>query len=204
MIGLIIILIFPFIYFYTQMNNFNQKTGAIRKAINEEKETYIDPLTGKMHWTETGEQVIWTEILPVERNIPEGCIVGDKVLRGIKTGKVYKNRSYEQFMDHVQTQINSGEIWCYERRDYAKEYDDYSRRNIRYHMIDKYFYILEKIEDEIIIARTKEERLNDQPWKRSKIIERTTYLKKIYDLATERILETKEIDYKEYIKLGGN
>lgn len=203
-VGLLIIIIFPFIYFYTQMSSFNQKTNAIRKAINEEKETYIDPLTGKTHWTENGEQVIWTEILSVERNIPEGCIVGDKVLRGVKSGKVYKNRSYEQFMNHVQRQINNGEVWCYERKNYAKEYDDYSKEYVRYHMIDKYFYILEKTEEEIIVPRTEEERLNDQPWKKSKVVERTIYLKKIYDLATEQILETKEIDYKEYIKLGGN
>lgn len=203
-VGLIIIIVFPFIYFHTQMNNLNQKTDAIKKAVIEGKETYIDPLTGKMCWSENGEQVIWTEILSVERNIPEGCIVGDKVLRGVKTGKIYKNRSYEQFMNHVQRQVNNGEVWCYERKDYAKEYDDYSKEYVRYHMIDKYFYILEKTEEENIVPRTEEERLNDQPWKRSKVVERTIYLKKIYDLATERILETKEIDYKEYIKLGGN
>ena len=30
-------------------------------------------------------------------------------------------------MNHVQRQVNNGEVWCYERKDYAKEYDDYSK-----------------------------------------------------------------------------
>lgn len=119
------------------MNNFNEKTSAIKKAINEGSETYIDPLTGKTHWTENGEQVIWTEILPVERNIPEGCIVGDKVLRGVKSGKVYKNKSYERFVAHVQRQIDNGEVWCWERHAFNKDRADY---NLRYHMKEKYFY----------------------------------------------------------------
>ena len=140
-VGLLIILVFPFIYFYIQMNNFNQKTDAIRTAINEKKETYIDPLTSKMHWTENGEQVIWTEILPVERNIPEGCIVGDKVLRGVKTGRVYKNKSYERYKEHIQWQLDHGECWCFERHAYNKKNQtDY---DLRYHMIGKYFYSLQ-------------------------------------------------------------
>lgn len=139
MIGLIIIIIFPFIYFYAQMNNLNQKTDAIRTAINEKKETYIDPLTGKMHWIENGEQVIWTEILSVEKNIPDGCIIGDKVLRGIKTGKIYKNKSYEKFVAHVQRQINNEEIWCWERHSYNEDRVDY---NLKYNIKEKYFYFL--------------------------------------------------------------
>lgn len=136
-VGLLIIIIFPFIYFYTQINNFNQKTGAIKKAINEEKEVYIDPLTGKMHWTENGEQVIWTEILSVEQNIPKGCIVGDKVLRGVKTDKIYKNQNYEDFVAHVQRQINNGEIWCWERHSYNGDRADY---NLKYHIKEKFLY----------------------------------------------------------------
>lgn len=139
-IGFLIIIIFPFIYFYTQMNNLNTKVSSIREAIDKGQETYIDPLTGKTHWTENGEQVIWTEILSVEKNIPEGCIVGDRVLRGVKSRKVYKNRSREQFQAHIQRQINDGKIWCWERNEYNnKDNKDYG---LRYNMKDKYFYRL--------------------------------------------------------------
>lgn len=140
MIGLIIILIFPFIYFYTQMCNLNSKTNAIKKAMDEGKETYIDPLTGKMHWTENGEQVIWTEILSVEKNIPEGCIVGDKVLQGVKSKKIYKNKSREQFHIHVQKQLDAGKIWCWERNEYNNKNN--KDNSLRYNMKDKYFYSL--------------------------------------------------------------
>ena len=40
--GLLIIIIFPFIYFYTQMDNFNQKTDVIKRAIDEKKYYYCD------------------------------------------------------------------------------------------------------------------------------------------------------------------
>ena len=53
-VGLLIIIIFPFIYFHTQMNNFNQKTNTIRKAIKSEKETYYDITDGHLHWTQNG------------------------------------------------------------------------------------------------------------------------------------------------------
>lgn len=139
-IGLFIIIVFPFIYFYTQASNLNTKVSAIRKAVKEGKETYTDPLTGKTHWTENGEQVIWTEILSVERKIPEGCIVGDQVLRGVKSGRVYKNRSYDQFIAHIQRQMDDGKEWCWERSVYnEKSRQDY---DYKYNMKGKYFYSL--------------------------------------------------------------
>ena len=140
MIGLIIILVFPFIYFYTQMNRFNEKTGNIRKAIDKGQETYVDPLTGKNHWIENGEQVIWTEILSIEKNIPEGCIVGDQILRGVKSGKIYKNRSRERFQIHIQKQMDAGKIWCWERNEYNNQ--NHKDNGLRYNMKDKYFYSL--------------------------------------------------------------
>ena len=140
LVGLLIIIIFPFIYFYTQMNNLNQKTDAIKKAVVEGKETYIDPLTGKTHWTKNGEQVIWTEILSVEQNIPEGCIIGDKVLRGVKTGHIYKNKSFEQYKQHIQRQIDNKKCWCYERHVFNKK--NRADYDLRYHIKEKYFYSL--------------------------------------------------------------
>ena len=35
--GLLIIIIFPFIYFYTQMDNFNQKTDVIKEQLMKRK-----------------------------------------------------------------------------------------------------------------------------------------------------------------------
>lgn len=195
-VGLIIILVFPFIYFYTQMNNFNQKTDAIRTAINEKKETYIDPLTGKMHWTENGEQVIWTEILSVERNIPEGCIIGDKVLRGVKTGRVYRNKSYEDFKDHIQEQILADEVWCYERNDYAKANDSPGKTFLRYHMKDKYFYSLKKEEKKCIVEKSETEKDPHRSWDKYKVITE----KKYYIIKNKK---TTEISFEEYKRLGG-
>lgn len=195
-VGLIIILVFPFIYFYTEMSNLNSKTSTIKKAIDEGKETYIDPLTGKMHWVENGEQVIWTEILSTEKNIPEGCIVGDKVLRGVKSGKVYKNKSFEQFKAHVQRQINNGEIWCYERIDYAKKHDDCSKQHLRYHIKDKYFYTLQKIENQRIVKKTPEEIKEKRCWEKYKVVEEKKYFIIRNEIKTE-------ITCEEYKKLGG-
>lgn len=195
MIGLIIILVFPFIYFYTQMNNFNQKINAIKQAISEGKETYIDPLTGKMHWAENGEQVIFTNILSIEDKKEDG-IPGDKVLQGVKTGRIYKNYSYEDFKIHVKKQLDNKEIWCAERKHY-RDGDWYNDSGMKYHMQDKYFYCLEskiKWTDHI------KQYPNDTRYK-----DGTVYCyKRLFNQATNNYYQERiEITYDEYIKLGG-
>ena len=172
--GLLIIIVFPFIYFYAQMNNFNQKTDVIRTAINEGKEIYIDPVTNKMHWTETGEQVVWTEILSIEKNIPNGCVIGDKVLRGIKTGYIYRNQSIEEFNQHVQRQINNNKCWHYGRTAYNKK--EINDNDLRYHIKNNYYYYL------------------GWSW------DMKSYYICFYDNNAKKI---KKITFAEYKKLGG-
>lgn len=139
MIGLIIILVFPFIFFYTQMNKLNNKTSAIKKAMDEGKETYIDTVDMCTRWTATGEKVyrckwVYTHIKT------EDTIEGDDVLIGLNTHKIYRNYSKENFFDHVQNQINNNKCWCYERSAYNKNSNkDYI---LKYNMKDKYFYHL--------------------------------------------------------------
>lgn len=193
--GLLIIIIFPFIYFYTQMNKFNQKTDIIRTAINEGKEIYIDPLTGKMHWTENGEQVVLTSILSVGNKI-QGCIPGDKVLQGVKTGRVYKNFSYKDFEAHVKKQLNNKEIWCAERKHY-RDGGWYNDSGMKYHMQDKYLYCLES---KIKWVTHVKQHPNDTGYKDGIAY----YYKRLFNQATNNYYQNRiEITYDEYIKLGG-
>lgn len=138
-VGLIIILVFPFIYFYTQMTNLNSKTSAIKKAIDEGKETYTDTVDMCERWTATGEKVYRTKWVYTSIKT-EDAIEGDDVLMGLNTHKVYRNYSKENFINHIQQQIDNGECWCYERAAYNRNSSqDYI---LRYNMKDKYFYYL--------------------------------------------------------------
>lgn len=138
-IGFLIIIIFPFIYFYTQANNFGKKTSAIKKAMDEGRETYIDTVDMCERWLATGEKVyhckwVYTTIKT------EDAIEGDNVLMGLDTHRVYRNYSKESFIKHVQSQIDNGECWCWERHAYnEKAPKDYY---LHYNMKEKYFYRL--------------------------------------------------------------
>lgn len=176
-IGFLIIIIFPFIFFYTQMNIFNEKTSAIRKAMDEGKETYYDTVDGFLHWTENGEKVIHCNWGYKDN---DEAIVGDKVLMGIKNHHVYKNYTREQFEHHIQTQIDCGYCWCYERHAYSgKCRGDLA---LRYHMKDKYFYYLVKEEH-------KSSNYDDN---------------RLYLYCKRNTGERKKITFEEYIQLGGS
>ena len=193
-VGLIIILVFPFIYFYTQMCNLNSKTSAIKKAIDEGKETYIDPLTGKMHWTKNGALVIRTKLDFLWKPGDQQGIPGDEVIIDLNTRKIYRNYSREKFQMHIQDQINQGKCWCGERQEYRDR--GYSKDYLlKYHMKDKYFYRLDKKEIRETIRNKKGRALKDKF---------TIYCyKQIYNPTTKRYDEEIEIGYKEYRKLGG-
>lgn len=139
MIGLIIILVFPFAFFYTQINKLDDKTNAIKKAINKEKETYLDTVDMCTRWTTTGEKVyrckwVYTHIKTKD------AVEGDDVLIGLNSYRIYRNYSKENFLNHIQNQINNNKCWCYERSAYNKNSNkDYI---LRYNMKDKYFYYL--------------------------------------------------------------
>ena len=194
MIGLIIILVFPFIFFYTQMNNFNKKTGAIRKAIEEEKETYIDPIDYKMHWTENGALVMKIKLDCLWKQGDQDAIAGDDVIIDLNTRKIYRNYSKEKFEAHIQEQIDQGKCWCGERKEYRDRgcMRDYL---LKYHMKDKYFYKLNKKETRETIRDKRGRALKDKF---------TIYCyKQIYNPTTRRYGEKIEIGYKEYRELGG-
>ena len=137
--GLLIIIIFPFIYFYTQMNNFNQKTNTIRKAIKSEKETYYDITDGHLHWTQNGDAVMYWTWAHQERS---DVIKGDEVICNLKMNKIYKNLTQERYKSHIQFQIDTGKCWCYERHEYNNPIKN--DLTLRYHIEDKYFYYLIK------------------------------------------------------------
>ena len=193
-VGLIIILIFPFIYFYTQMNNLNSKTSAIKKAMDEGKETYIDPLTGKMHWTKNGALVTQTKLDFLWKIGDQQSIPGDEVIIDLNTRKIYRNYSREKFQMHIQNQINQGKCWCGERQEYRDR--GYSKDYLlKYHMKDKYFYRLDKKEICEAIRDKRGRALKDKF---------TIYCyKQIYNPVTRRYNEKTEISYEEYRKLGG-
>lgn len=194
MIGLIIILVFPFIHFYRQMNRFNKKTGTIRKAIDEGKEIYIDPIDYKMHWTENGALVMKIKLDCLWKPGDQGAIAGDDVIIDLNTRKIYKNYSKEEFEAHIQEQIDQGKCWCGERKEYRNRgcMKDYL---LKYHMKDKYFYRLNKKETRETIRNKKGRALKDKF---------TIYCyKQIYNPTTKRYDEEIEIGYKEYKELGG-
>jgi len=141
MIGLIIILVFPFIFFYTQINNLNQKTGAIKKAMDEGKETYTDTINMCERWTETGEQVYNTVWHYCKTHPEQDAIDGDQVLMGLKTYRVYKNYSKEKFIKHIQWQKDHDECWCYERVAFNEKEKNLDFK-LKYHMTKQFFYRL--------------------------------------------------------------
>lgn len=177
MIGVIIILVSPFIFFYTQMNKLNNKTSTIKKAMDKGKETYYDSMDGFLHWTENGEKVIDCVWGYQENN---QAIVGDQVIMGVKSHHVYKNYTKEKFEYHVQCQINSGQVWCYERHAYNQPF----RGDVilRYHIKEKYFYYLIKEEH-----------------KSKKYDENRLYL-----FCEKNTGEKRKITFKEYVELGGS
>ena len=139
-IGFLVIIIFPFIYFYTQANKLGQKTSSIKKAMDEGKETYTDTVDMCTRWTETGEKV-YRSIWHYHKTHPEqDAIEGDDVLFGLNTYRVYRNYTKERFVEHVQRQIDSGKCWCFERAAFNQNSSkDYV---LRYNMKEKYFYHL--------------------------------------------------------------
>lgn len=176
-IGFLIILIFPFIYFYTQANKFSQKTSTIKKAIEEEKETYYDTTDGFLHWTANGDKVIHCTWGYAENN---EAIVGDKVLMGAKNHHVYRNYTKEKFETHIQSQINCGKCWCYERHAYNQEFRN--DLTLRYHMEDKYFYYLVKEEH-------RSTNYDDN---------------RLYLYCERNTGEKRKITFEEYVQLGGS
>ena len=195
MIGLIIILVFPFVFFYTQMNNLNKKTGAIKKAMDEGKETYIDPIDYKMHWTENGALVMRTKLHYLWKPGDQDAIAGDEVIIDLNTNKIYRNYSREKFKVHIQEQIDQGKCWCGERKEFRDR--GYSRDYLlKYHMKDKYFYSLEKKET----RETIRDKRGRNTFKDKIII---YCYKQLYNPVTRRYGEKIEIGYKEYKELGG-
>lgn len=192
--GLLIVIIFPFIYFYTQMDNFNQKTDIIKKAIDNEKETYIDPLTGKMHWTKNGALVTKTKLNMFWKLGEQDSLPGDEVLIDLNTGKIYKNYSREKFAAHVQEQIKQGRCWCGARKEF-RDRGYLKDKYLKYHMKGLYFYRL--ITDKATCP------IYDQKGKyiSNKII--LYCYKQIYNPATKKYENQTEIGYKEYKRLGG-
>jgi hypothetical protein len=192
--GLLIIIVFPFIYFYTQMNNFNQKTDIIRTAINEGKETYIDPLTGKMHWTENGAVVSRIKLNMFWKPGDQNSLPGDEVLIDLNTDKIYRNYSREKFIAHVEKQIEQGKCWCGARKEFRDRgylKDEY----LKYHIKGLYFYrlMIDKISKPIYNRKEK-----------NGAYEITLYCyQQIYNPATKKYGDKKEIGYQEYKKLGG-
>lgn len=191
-IGFLIIIIFPFVFYYTQINNLNQKVNTIKKAMKEKKETYIDPLTGKTHWTGNGEQVIRTTVNKLGK-IPEGCIGGDRILQGVNSGKVYRNYSYENYVKYVQSQIDEGKCWCLERSVFTNLNGD-----LKYNMIEKYFYTL---------IKEKKHEFYDVFYPSGRVVHEVKtvyiyYLNKINSF-NPYTKETINITEEEYKKLGG-
>lgn len=139
-IGFLIIIIFPFIFFYTQVNNLGKKTNAIKEAIEEGKETYIDTVDMCERWTATGEKVYHTTWHYCKTRPEQDAIDGDKVLMGLNTFTVYKNYSKESYIADIQWKIDHEICWCWERHAFnEKKKEDCL---LHYHMKDKYFYRL--------------------------------------------------------------
>lgn len=192
--GLLIIIIFPFIYFYTQMDNFNQKTDVIKRAIDEKKEIYIDPLTGKMHWTKNGALVTKTKLNMFWKSGEQDSLPGDEVLIDLNTDKIYRNYSREKFMAHVEKQIEQGKCWCGARKEFRDRgylKDEY----LKYHIKGLYFYrlMINKISKPIYDRKEK-----------YGTYEITLYCyQQIYNPATKKYGDKIEIGYKKYKELGG-
>lgn len=167
MVTLVIIIVFIFVWYFSSVKQLTNKIDAIREAEINGKETFIDPVTHKACWTQTGEPVTYTTVLSVGK-IPDGCIAGDHVIEGLKTGRIYKNCTYEKYLDHIRQQLITGKCWCYTR----ETWNDYNKKTF-YHIQNKYIYKLEK----------------------------RPYTQKYYLIKNGQKIE---IDFKEYIKLGGN
>lgn len=195
MIGLLIIIILPFIFYYTQIKNLNKKTTSIRKALKEGNETYIDPVDYKMRWTENGALVRKMKLNSLWKPGDQDSLPGDEVIIDLNTNKIYRNYSKEKFIAHVQEQINNNKCWCGERKEFrdrgcSKDY------YMKYHMKEKYFYRLESNKTyETIYGK------NGRSTNKHKI---TIFCyKQIYNPLTRRYGDKIEIGYTEYQKLGG-
>ena len=194
-VGLIIVLVFPFIYFYTQMNNFNEKTSAIREAINEGSEIYIDPVDHKIHWTKNGALVTRTKLGILWRPGEQNSLSGDEVIIDLDTHKIYKNYSREKYIAHIQEQKRQGKCWCGERKTFRDK--GYSKDSfMKYHLIDKYFY---RLNNKI----TREPIYNEKGRYMFENILTIYCYKQIYDLINRRYKDEEEIGYSEYKRLGG-
>ena len=195
MTGLIIIIIFPFIYFYTQMNNLNQKTDAIKKAVVEGKETYIDPIDLKIHWTKNGAIVTETKLSPFWKKKKKKGLPGDEVIIDPNTQEIYKNYSEEKYLLHIQNQIRQGKCWCGERIEF-RDKGYMQDHNMKFHMKEKYYYRLS-------IIKTREPIYNEKGRYMFKNKLTVYCYKEIYDFKTKRYINKQEIGYTQYKKLGG-
>lgn len=154
--GFLIIFLFPFAFLFTQLNNMNTKTEAIKKAMAEGKETYFDPIDCCERWLETGEKIIRCKWGYNDNN---NAVKNDSVLLGVKTNRIYKNYTKERFLAHIQKQKDEGKCWCIERHKFAdgKTGDIATKYNFK----EKYFYFLtwdstyflKKIKDNVIYER---------------------------------------------------
>lgn len=191
-IAFLLMLILPFVFYFTQLKNINAKINAIKKAIEKKEDTFLDPTDGKTYSTKTGEQVRLTYIYSFTPPSKE-YIAGDKVLKGINTGRIYRNYSCEKYIEHIKKQIEKGECWCGERKCF-RDHGYVRDFHIKYHMNDKYYYILESE-----IKRT--------PLGKGKFGDGSQatvyYYKIIIDPKTKAENEKIEITFKEYKKLGG-
>lgn len=191
-VAFLLIIIFPFFFYFTQLKNLNTKINVIKKAIDKKEDTFIDPMNGRLCSTKTGEPVKRTYIYLIDPSIKE-CIVGDQVLRGINTGRIYKNYSYEEYKAHIAKQIEKEECWCGERKCF-RDHGYIRDFHIKYHMNDKYYYILES---EIKRTPLGKGKFGDGS-------QTTVYCYKIIiDPKTKAKNEKIEITFKEYKKLGG-
>ena len=119
--------------------------------------------------------------------------MGDRILQGIKSGKVYINYSYENFIKHVQRQIDSGECWCFERSAYTN-----SNSGLRYNLKEKYFYTLNKEKNREFFNTTYS---SNRTIRESKVFY-VYYINKVISLNPYKT-NTFKITEKEYKKLGG-
>lgn len=191
-VAFLLIIIFPFIFYFIQLKNLNTKINVIKKAIDKKEDTFIDPMNGRLCSTKTGEPVKRTYIYLIDPSVKE-CIVGDQVLRGMNSGRIYKNYSYEEYKAHIAKQIEKEECWCGERKcfrdhGYCRDY------HIKYHINDKYFYFLES-------------EIKWTPRGKGKFGEGNEGKIYCYKIIVNPITKAKigktEISYKEYKKLGG-
>lgn len=140
---LLLFLIFYIYYTYiSSAKGLSDKVSKIQKAIKEGKDTYMDEKY-RMRSTETGEIVVESKVFdkwPPHCKERYGAVDGDVVLYGAKTYRVYRNYTHERYLQHIQRQLDAGKVWCFER----KSWSGLDKRNIRFHMNEKYIYYLDE------------------------------------------------------------